>query len=63
MRAAVGTLAREGNDVFVDDVLIRPTWLDDRSEVLAGIETLFVSVRCDLAILETREREAQSCSR
>jgi chloramphenicol 3-O phosphotransferase len=57
MRAAVGALAREGNDVFADDALIEPTWLDDWSEVLTGIDTLFAGVRCDVGILERRERE------
>jgi chloramphenicol 3-O phosphotransferase len=57
MRAAVGALAREGNDVIVDDVLIEPAWLDGWSEILAGIDTLFVGVRCDLETIERRELE------
>ena len=57
MRAAVGALAREGNDVLVDDVLIEPAWLDHWSEVVAGLDTLFVGVHCDLETLERRERE------
>jgi chloramphenicol 3-O phosphotransferase len=57
MRAAVGALAQEGNDVVVDDVLIEPSWLDHWSEVVAGVDTLFVGVHCDLDILERRERE------
>jgi chloramphenicol 3-O phosphotransferase len=45
------------NDVVVDDVLIQRAWLDDGSEVLAGLDTLLVGIHCDLETLERRERE------
>lgn len=57
MRAAVGALAREGNNVVVDDVLIESKWLDHWSSVVAGLDTLLVGVHCDLDTLERRERE------
>lgn len=57
MRVSVAALAAEGNDVVVDDVLIEASWLDHWSEVLTGLETLFVGLHCDVEILDRRERE------
>jgi chloramphenicol 3-O phosphotransferase len=55
MRAALGALARAGNDVLVDDVFIDPAWLDGWREELAGLEWLLVGVLAPLEVLEERE--------
>ncbi len=56
MRAAVSALARSGNNVIVDDVLID----DDGSayrEALAGLDVLWVGVIAPRDVIEARERQ------
>lgn len=55
MRRAVAAFARDGGDVVVDDLLLEPSFLADYVDALAGIEVLFVGVRCDLDTVERRE--------
>lgn len=55
MRRAVAELAAQGVNVVVDDLLFKPTYLDDYRAVLADLEVWFVGVRCALAVVEERE--------
>lgn len=52
----VAGLAAAGNGVIADHVL-RPRWLADCLDVLAGVEVTFVGVHCPLPELRRRERE------
>ena len=57
MRAGVAAVARAGNDVITDDVLLDRNWADAWAETLDGLETLFVAVLVPLEVLERRERQ------
>lgn len=56
MRAAVAALARAGNNVVVDDVMLAGEIADYR-RVLAGLDWNVVGVHAQLAELEARERQ------
>jgi chloramphenicol 3-O phosphotransferase len=53
----VAGLAAAGNDVVMDYPLSEPWRLDDLLEVLAPYDVTLVEVRCDLDVLEVRERD------
>jgi chloramphenicol 3-O phosphotransferase len=53
---AVAGMARAGNDVIADHVLSERWRLLDCLEVMAGLQVVFVGVRCSPAELERRER-------
>lgn len=56
MHAAWAALARAGNGVLADHVLVERDWLDDCVDRLAGLPSVFVGVVCPLSVLEERER-------
>jgi chloramphenicol 3-O phosphotransferase len=52
---AVAALARAGNNVLVEEVIITaPEW-DDWQQALAGLDTRWIAVRCDVEIAVGRE--------
>ena len=53
---AVAGMAFAGNSVVMDYVLSETWRLHDCLEVFDGLHVVFVGVRCDLEVLETRER-------
>ena len=55
MRHAAGALARRGNHVILDDVILDHEALVDYGAALEGVPTLLVGVTCPLAVLEARE--------
>lgn len=57
MHHAVAGLARQGNHVLADHVLLHPAWLTEWLEVWREFRVLFVGIYCPLAILEQRERD------
>lgn len=56
MHQAIATLARAGNHVIVEHVLVEPGWLRECAQLFCDLPTFFVGVRCPLEILEARER-------
>jgi chloramphenicol 3-O phosphotransferase len=56
MHQAVAALARAGNNVVADHVLLDPSWLTDCARALDGCRVLFVGVVCRPEVLEARER-------
>jgi chloramphenicol 3-O phosphotransferase len=54
---AVAGMAQAGNDVIADHVLSEQWRLLDCLEVMAGLEVVFVGVRCSPDELSRRERE------
>jgi chloramphenicol 3-O phosphotransferase len=50
-------LARSGNNLIVDHVLQESEWLKEIVENWAGLDVLFVGVKCPLEVSEQRERE------
>jgi len=55
MRRAIAAFAREGNNVIIDDLMLEPEFLFDYLDALAGLEVLFVGVRCPLDVVNARE--------
>ena len=55
MRRAVAAFATSGVDVVVDDLLLERAFLLDYLEAFAGLDVVFVGVRCDLATVNRRE--------
>lgn len=55
MRRTVAELAMQGVNVVVDDLLFKPSYLDDYLCALEGLEVWFVGVRCSLGVVEQRE--------
>jgi chloramphenicol 3-O phosphotransferase len=54
---AVAGMARAGNDIIMDHVLSEPWRLQDCLAVMAGIDVVFVGVRCSLDALQRREQQ------
>jgi chloramphenicol 3-O phosphotransferase len=55
MRRAIAAFAREGNNVIIDDLMFEPEFLNDYLDALAGLDVLFVGVRCSLDVVNARE--------
>ena len=55
MRRAIAAFAAAGVDVVVDDLLLERDFLLDYLEAFAGLDVVFVGVRCDLATVNLRE--------
>jgi chloramphenicol 3-O phosphotransferase len=56
MRRAMAGMAREGNNVIIDDILLERSFLQDYVEAFAGLKVVFVGVRCPLAVINAREK-------
>jgi chloramphenicol 3-O phosphotransferase len=54
---SVAALARSGNNIIVDHVLQEDGWLKECVENWAGLDVLFVGVKCPLEITEQREKD------
>ncbi|MYE11386.1 MAG: AAA family ATPase [Gammaproteobacteria bacterium] len=55
MRRAVAAIARGGNNVIVDDLLLAEAYVRDYVESLRGLSVTLVGVRCPLAVVNARE--------
>ena len=55
MRRAIAAFAGAGTDVVVDDLLLERDFLLDYLDAFAGLDVVFVGVRCDLATVKSRE--------
>jgi chloramphenicol 3-O phosphotransferase len=60
MHRAIAALARAGNAVVADHVLVEPAWVRDCAECLGDLPAYFIAVRCPLAVLEQRERDRRN---
>lgn len=56
MHQAIVALARAGNNLIADHVLIEPRWLRECAMLFGELPALFVGLHCPLEILEARER-------
>ena len=56
MRRAVVALVQQGNNVIIDDIILRPDFLLDYLSVFQGLTVFFVGVRCPAAVINQRER-------
>lgn len=57
MRRAIAAFAHAGNHVIIDDLLFKPEYLDDYADVLEGLDTWLIGVRCTLAEVNRREQQ------
>src|SRR5574340_1126841 len=57
MHGSVAALAKAGNHVIVDHVLQEEGWLRECVERWAGLDVLFVGIRCTLDGVEKREKK------
>ena len=57
MRRAILTLALEGNNIIIDDIILNQSFLDDYLDVMANEQLYFVGVRCPLSVIEQRESQ------
>lgn len=56
MHHAAVALARTGNNVLIDHVLVEPAWVREAAVLFAPLPAYLIGVRCPLAVLEQREQ-------
>jgi chloramphenicol 3-O phosphotransferase len=56
MHHAILALAKSGNNIIADHVLVEPEWLVECIELFRDLQAYLVGVHCPLEILEQRER-------
>jgi chloramphenicol 3-O phosphotransferase len=59
MHHAIAALARAGNHIVADHVLVDPRWVDECGRLFCDLPAYFVAVRCPLSVLEQREKHRQ----
>ncbi len=55
MRRAIAAMARAGNNVIIDDIILEPEFLADYLAALRDINVYFVGVCCPIATINQRE--------
>ncbi len=56
MHQAIAALARAGNHVVADHVLVEAEWVRECARLFAGLSAYLIGIRCPLPVLEQRER-------
>ena len=56
MHHSLAALSNAGLNVLADHVLVEPAWVFECAELLADLPAYLIGIRCELAILEERER-------
>lgn len=56
MHHAIAALARTGNNVIADHVLVEPAWVDECVELFADLPAYLIGLYCPLDVLEAREK-------
>jgi chloramphenicol 3-O phosphotransferase len=56
MHQAQAALARAGNNVLADHVLVEPAWVAECAALFADLPAYLIGVRCPLEVLEAREQ-------
>jgi chloramphenicol 3-O phosphotransferase len=57
MHHALAAMARQGNHLLVDHVLVEPSWVAQCAVLFADLPAYLIGIHCPLDILERRERE------
>ncbi len=60
MHAAIAALARAGNNVLADHVLVEAAWARECAGLFADLPAYLVGVRCPLEVLEQREKSRKN---
>lgn len=56
MHHAIAALARQGNNVLADHVLVDPAWVKECAQLFEGLPAYLVGIRCPLEVLVEREK-------
>jgi chloramphenicol 3-O phosphotransferase len=56
MHQAIAALARAGNNVLADHVLVEPDWARECAALFSELPAYLIAVRCPLAVVEAREQ-------
>jgi chloramphenicol 3-O phosphotransferase len=56
MHHAIAALARAGNNILADHVLVEPVWVDECTELFADLPAYLIGPRYPLDVLEAREK-------
>lgn len=56
MHHAIAALARTGNHVIADHVLVEPAWITECARLFSDLPAYLIGLRCPLAVLEEREK-------
>jgi chloramphenicol 3-O phosphotransferase len=56
MHHAIAALARTGNNVLADHVLVEPAWVDECIELFTDLPAYLIGLYCPLEVLEAREK-------
>jgi chloramphenicol 3-O phosphotransferase len=59
MHHAIVAAAQQGNNVIADHVFVEKAWVDECTQLFAGMNAYLIGVRCPLEVLEQRERSRQ----
>ena len=57
MHRAIHSAALAGMNVLADHVLVEPDWVKDCANIFRDIQAYLIGVRCELSVLEQRERD------
>ena len=57
MHHSIAALARAGNNVVADHVLVEPGWVDECAQLLADLPAYLIGLRCPLDVVEAREKQ------
>lgn len=56
MHQAIAALARAGNNVIADHVLVEACWVQECAGLFSNLPAYLIGLRCPLSILEEREK-------
>lgn len=57
MRRAIACMARAGNNIIIDDIIMKDDFLQDYLDVLEEFNVVFVGIRCPMSVIEEREQQ------
>ena len=60
MHHAIAALARQGNNVLADHVLVDRAWVQECARLFEGIPAYLVGIRCPLDVLLEREKSRRN---
>ncbi len=57
MRRAIASMARSGNNIIIDDIIMNDGFLQDYLDVLEDLSVIFVGIRCPISVINEREKQ------
>ena len=60
MHHAIVALAKAGNNVIADHVLVEQQWLDECVNLFSDLHAFFIGVKCPLEVVQQRERDRKN---